>query len=63
MKNNINYHQLQSLIAFKRNKPFVILNCDKNLGNAIISSDLYRNSVFNYIKSDKAYIELQSIDD
>jgi len=57
--NNINYHQFQALIQFKKNKPFVILDCDKNIGNAIISNELYQTSVFNYINSDPAYIELQ----
>ena len=40
-KPNISFKQFQSLINFKKEKKFKIINCDKNVGNAFISNDLY----------------------
>ena len=41
IKPNVSYKQLESLIKFKKEKSFKIINCDKNVGNAFISNDLY----------------------
>ena len=57
-ENNLSYHQYEALISFKKNKPFTVIDCDKNVGSAIISNDLYQTSVINYIRSDPAYREL-----
>jgi len=42
------------------NKLFKIINCDKNVGNAIISNDLYDESVLNYLNFNEIFIPITS---
>jgi hypothetical protein len=58
INNNLSYHQYEALINYKKNKYFKVIDCDKNIGSAIISNQLYMESVFNYINADTAYREL-----
>ena len=58
IKNNFIYRQYEALLSFKKNKSFTIIDCDKNVGSAIISNDLYNDSVLNYLNTDPAYREL-----
>ena len=59
-KNNLSYHQYKALLSFKKSRPFTVIDCDKNVGSAIISNDLYQTSVINYIRLDPAYREVTS---
>ena len=40
-KNNISLSEFSKIKDYFKNKPFKILNCDKNIGTAIISQNLY----------------------
>ena len=44
IKPNITFTQLKYFMKFQKEKNFKIINCDKNVGNAILSNELYRNS-------------------
>ena len=57
---NINKDQLNCLIKFQKEKPFKIVNCDKNVGNAILSNELYLKEVNQFISSDNTYLELDN---
>jgi hypothetical protein len=52
---NLNYHQFKALSFFRLHKPFKIIDCDKNVGYAIISNDLYDKCTLEYLNSDTAY--------
>ena len=52
---NLNYHQFKALSFFRLHKPFKIIDCDKNVGYAIISNDLYDKCTLEYLNSDFAY--------
>ena len=60
IKPNISFKQFQSLIIFKKEKKFKIINCDKNVGNAFISNDLYISSSYNFLNSDNTFERLLS---
>ena len=52
--------ELKTLQKFKRGKPFMIVEMDKNIGCSIISSELC-NSLANQILHDtKTYIKINS---
>jgi hypothetical protein len=57
---NLNYHQYKSLLYFRQNKPFQIINCDKNVGFAIISTELYDKSALDYLNNDSAYLSIEN---
>ena len=52
---NLSYHQFKALSFFRLNKPFRIIDCDKNVGYAIISHELYDKCTLEYLNSDTAY--------
>jgi hypothetical protein len=58
IKPNISFKQFQSLINFKKTKNFKIINCDKNVGNAFISNNLYIFSAYNFLNSDITFERL-----
>ena len=58
IKPNISYTQLKYLIKFLKEKTFTIINCDKNVGNALISNDLYQKQTLDYIKNDSSFLLL-----
>ncbi len=58
IKPNISFSQLQSLIRFQKEKSFKVINCDKNVGLAIISNELYNESVLKFLNTDTAFVEL-----
>jgi hypothetical protein len=55
--NNIEYKQLKNIKKFEKEKPFMILQCDKNVGSAIIEIDNY-NEIINEHLNDTNYYEL-----
>lgn len=48
-----------TLLNFKKEKNFKIINCDKNIGNAILSNELYLNEINNFLTNDDTYILLE----
>ena len=46
IKPNITYDQLKAISIFQKTKPFKIIDCDKNVGLALISNELYENNIF-----------------
>ena len=52
IKPNINLSQLKTIIQFQTKKPFKIIDCDKNIGLALISNELYDKSVNEYLDKD-----------
>ena len=52
IKPNINLSQLKTIIHFQTKKPFKIIDCDKNIGLALISNELYDKSVNEYLDKD-----------
>ena len=60
IKPNISFKQFQSLFNFKKEKNFRIINCDKNVGNAFISNNLYNTSAYNFLNSDTTFERLLS---
>ena len=55
IKPNISYEQLKTIAIFQKNKPFKIIDCDKNVGLALISNELYENNVIKYLNEDSTY--------
>jgi hypothetical protein len=53
--NNLNYNQYRALLYFRLNKSFQIIKCDKNIGFAIISTELYDKSALVYLNSNPSY--------
>jgi hypothetical protein len=45
--------QIQYLFKFNKSKPFTVLECDKNIGSAIISNELYDDLVIQFLTTDK----------
>ncbi len=37
-------------MKFQKEKTFKVINCDKNVGNAIISNELYRSSAMDFLE-------------
>ena len=58
IKPNINYLQYKDLIRFQKEKSFKIINCDKNVGIAILSNELYSTSVIEFLNSDTTFSDL-----
>ncbi len=46
------------LLKFQKEKPFKIINCDKNVGNALISNDLYDLEVHKYLSISDTFIKI-----
>jgi hypothetical protein len=58
IKPNISYLQYKDLIRFQKERSFKIINCDKNVGIAILSNELYSTSVYEFLNSDTSFSEL-----
>ena len=52
IKPNITYTQLNYFMKFQKEKSFKVINCDKNVGNAILSNELYKNSALDFLEKD-----------
>ncbi len=46
-------------MKFQEEKNFKIINCDKNVGNAILSNELYRSSALEFLEKDAAFSKLR----
>ena len=55
IKPNITYDQLKTISIFQKTKPFKIIDCDKNVGLALISNELYENNIFRFLNQDSSY--------
>lgn len=59
-ENNFTYSQVRTLQDFLINKPFKILGCDKNVGNALINKSKYLGLAYDFLAKDPSYTELDS---
>ena len=59
IKPNITFTQLKYFMKFQKEKNFKIINCDKNVGNAILSNELYRNSAIDFLEKDITFSKLE----
>jgi hypothetical protein len=60
IKPNITLEQIKAIITFQKNKPFKIIDCDKNVGLALISNELYKENVKKFLNEDKTYSKLSN---
>jgi len=58
IEHNLNSFQLESIYNFSKHKPFKIVECDKNIGSAIISHELYNTLVSDNLSNTSIYKEL-----
>ena len=58
IEHNLNKNHLDSIYKFSRNKPFKIVECDKNIGSAIISNDFYDKLVLENLDNSRVYKEI-----
>ena len=49
---------MRALFKFRKETPFKVLECDKNIGVAIISQTLYDHLVFEHLSNDNYYLRL-----
>jgi hypothetical protein len=52
---NLSSSQLDSLISFKKNKPFMVCECDKNIGSCLISNENYDRLCIENLSSTNNY--------
>ena len=57
---NLSNEQIEVLIKFLKEKQFVICPCDKNVGFAILSKELYHNLSLDHLNSNNTYEKLES---
>ena len=57
---NLNYYQLYHLKKFVATKPFSVIQCDKNIGTAILSNDLLHELSINHLSDDKIYEQVNT---
>jgi hypothetical protein len=55
---NVSSNQLYFLKKFIINKPFKIIQCDKNIGTAIVSHELHNQLCINHLNDTKIYQQL-----
>ena len=58
IEHNLNDFQLDCINKFSRDKPFKIIECDKNIGSALISNELYDILVYENLSNNTVYTEL-----
>ena len=57
---NLTSKQLHEMKRFLREKPFSVIQCDKNIGMAIISNDLLDSLCVSHLSDIKIYVKLDS---
>ena len=60
LENNLDNKQINILLEFKKKNPFVILQCDKNIGSMLISHDNLIKLANDHLSSSETYFKLQS---
>lgn len=60
LENNLDNKQINILLEFKKKNPFVILQCDKNIGSMLISHDNLIKLANDHLSSSETYSKLQS---
>ena len=55
---NLNINQIRAIYEFSKSKPFKILECDKNVGAALISNERHDKLVFDNLSNLSVYKEL-----
>ena len=59
IQHNLNKSQLETIYKFSQKNPFKILECDKNIGSAIISNELYDSLVIDNLSNSNNYKQLE----
>ena len=59
-KPNLNISQIISIKDFIYNKPFKVIQCDKNIGAAIISNDLHNELCLSHLMNNNIYAKLDN---
>jgi len=54
---NLSFEQINCIKEFRKNKPFKVVNCDKNVGWAIIDNNLYNKIGLEYLEKNKNYFK------
>lgn len=57
-KNNLSLIQIKILKDFCKNRPFRVVELDKNVGTGILSHDLYNKLVYNHLNNQEIYLHL-----
>ena len=60
--NNISKEEMKIFNQFKREKPFKIIHCDKNVGFLFVSNNNHRNLALKHLNDDKTYKTCSSHD-
>ena len=60
LKPNITVEQLKCISVFQRTKPFKVIECDKNVGCALISNELYNDCIDKYLQNNDSYLQIQN---
>ena len=58
-KTNISQDEFRALKYFKNEKPFIVAECDKNIGIAFIPHTLYNSLALSHLNDDKLYLNLE----
>ena len=58
-KTNISQDEFRALKYFKNEKPFIVAECDKNVGIAFIPHTLYNSLALSHLNDDKLYLNLE----
>jgi len=56
---NLNSEQFRAIKDFLKRKPFVVCDCDKNIGVAIVSHEIYNKLCYTHLNDTKNFIEVQ----
>ncbi len=57
--NNISYEEFKEIKRYLQVNPFKVVNCDKNVGSAIISHELYDSLCLKHLDDKDSFIFLQ----
>ena len=57
--NNISYEEFKEIKRYLQENPFKVVNCDKNVGSAIISHELYDSLCLKHLDDKDSFIFLQ----
>jgi hypothetical protein len=56
---NVNSEQFYAIKDFLKRKPFVVCDCDKNIGVAIMSHEIYNQLCYSHLKDTKNFVEIE----
>ena len=57
-KLNLSLNELRAISLYKKEKPFVVAECDKNIGIAIVPNQIYNSLVISHLSNTSIYLPL-----